>query len=191
MMIYKKLNVGSKMEHKITRLFSIIFIFSFACFVNAQVYLADSCRVTFFSDGILEDIEAVSVMPEGSTYAAYNSTNGKFSFKIPIKSFHFENSLMQEHFNENYMESDKYPFALFKGTIENKDGSGMAKGEFTVHGVMKTRDIKGSIDKGEKGLTITSEFWVKTADHKIKIPKLLVKNLAEEIKVNVYCEFKE
>ena len=96
---------------------------------------------------------------------------------------------MQEHFNENYMESDKFPFALFKGTIDNKDGAGLAKGDFTVHGITKAREIKGSIDKS-KGLVITSEFWVKTADHKIKIPKLLVKNLAEEIKVNVYCEFK-
>ncbi len=178
------------MEHKITkRLYSILIVFLCTCYVNAQVYLADSCRVTFFSDGILEDIEAISVMPEGSTYAAYNESNGKFSFKIPIKSFQFENSLMQEHFNENYMESDKFPFALFKGTIDNKDGAGLAKGDFTVHGITKSREIKGSIDKS-KGLVITSEFWVKTADHKIKIPKLLVKNLAEEIKVNVYCEFK-
>ena len=96
---------------------------------------------------------------------------------------------MQEHFNENYMESDKYPFALFKGIIDNKDGSGLAKGDFTVHGITKAREIKASIDKS-KGLVIKSEFWVKTADHKTKIPKLLVKNLAEEIKVNVYCEFK-
>jgi len=178
------------MAHLITRLNISTFLFSIACFINAQVYLADSCRVSFFSDGILEDIEAISVMPESSTYAAYNSTNGKFSFKIPIKSFHFENSLMQEHFNENYMESDKFPFALFKGLIENKEGSSFAKGDFTVHGVTKDRDIKGSIKNTEKGLILESEFWVKTAEHKIKIPKLVIKNLAEEIKVNVYCEFK-
>ena len=107
-----------------------------------------------------------------------------------IKSFVFENGLMQEHFNENYMESDKFPFALFKGSIENKEGSGQANGDFTVHGVAKAREIKGSIKNTDKGLTVSTEFWVKTAEHKIKIPKLLVKNLAEEIKVNVYCEFK-
>ena len=172
------------------RIKSLIYIFFISTSLSAQVYLADSCRVSFFSDGIIEDIEAVSVMPEGSTYAAYNSANGKFSFKIPIKSFHFENSLMQEHFNENYMESDKFPFALFKGAIANKEGSGLAEGDFTVHGVAKAREIKGSVNNTEKGLTVSSEFWVKTADHKIKIPKLLVKNLAEKIKVNVYCEFK-
>ena len=156
--------------------------------LSAQVWLADTCNVSFFSEAPLENIEAQSTMPKGSTYAAYNQATGKLNFKIPILSFRFENGLMEEHFNENYMESEKYPYATFKGKLSHEGDSVVAEGVFQVHGVTKSRKLKGVLVKGEK-LILKGSFIVITKEHKIKIPKLLVKNIAEEIKVDIYCEF--
>lgn len=159
--------------------------------LKAQVYVADSCSVSFFSSAPLEDIEAISTMPKESTYSAFNTSTGKLVFKIPIKSFKFENGLMEEHFNENYIESDKYPYASFKGTLstDGQTESAKAEGVFNIHGIEKQRLFLGEwLKSGEKRI-LKGEFIVKTKDHKIKIPKLLIKNIAEEIKVNIYCEF--
>ena len=190
MKIYKNYNVGLKMVFKTISLISTIVLFSLN-YLNAQVYVADSCSVSFFSSAPLEDIEAVSTMPKGSTYSAFNTSTGKLAFKIPIKSFRFANGLMEEHFNENYMESDKYPYASFKGILstDNEYESAKAEGVFNIHGVEQQRGFVGAwIKSGEKRI-LKGEFIVQTKDHKIKIPKLLIKNIAEEIKVNVYCEF--
>jgi len=166
----------------------IIIACSLSTSLFAQIWLADSCSVSFFSEAPLEDIEAHSIMPGGSTYAAYNQATGKINFKIPMLSFRFENGLMEEHFNENYMESNKYPYATFKGKLSSEGDSILAEGVFQVHGVTKVRNFKGRLVKDEK-LILMGAFMVKTKDHKIKIPSILVKNIAEEIKVDVYCEF--
>ena len=176
------------MELKTISIILTILLFSFNQ-LNAQVYVSDSCTVSFFSSAPLEDIEAVSNMPEGSTYSAFNSNNGGLFFKIPMKSFRFENGLMEEHFNENYVESDKYPYASFKGTLIIEGQNAKAEGVFKVHGVEKERSFVGEWVKMREKRILKGAFIVKTRDHKIKIPKLLIRNIAEEIKVNIYCEF--
>ena len=103
---------------------------------------------------------------------------------------------MEEHFNENYMESDKFKTAIFKGKIEGdvdytKDGEYPveAKGSLNIHGVEKERTINAVINVANGKITVASEFEIELKDHKIKIPKLVVKNIAETVKVTVNMLF--
>ena len=103
---------------------------------------------------------------------------------------------MQEHFNENYMESDKYPQATFKGKINEKpdvtkDGTYpvTAAGIFEVHGVKQTRTITGKITVKSGAISLSSEFMVACKDHQIEIPKLVFYNIAENIRVQVNATY--
>lgn len=99
---------------------------------------------------------------------------------------------MQQHFNENYMESSKYPFAEFKGSILEavdltKDGSYpvTVKGDLNIHNVTKSYTVKGQVTVGQGKITANSKFQVKLADHHIKIPRLVIRNIAEVVQVQV------
>ena len=168
---------------KRAELIIIILFTSIVC--NAQKYYTRS-GVTEFkaSEKAFEPVEAIN----NSTTAIFKINTGEVVSQVFISSFEFKNALMQEHFNENYMESEKYPYATFKGKLSHDGDSVVAEGVFQVHGVTKPRKIKGVLIKGEK-LILKGSFMVITKEHKIKIPKLLVKNIAEEIKVDIYCEF--
>lgn len=163
--------------------------------LQAQFYQTTSASVRFYSSAPVEDIEAVS--KEG--VSVINSDNGDISFKVKMRSFRFEKALMQEHFNENYVESERFPDASFKGkSMEKIDVSSTAaqkvifKGTFTVHGVSKQRELPVTIKMSRDGKTmsLSSEFKVKCEDHDIKIPKILWENIAEVIDVFVNAEFK-
>lgn len=155
---------------------------------KAQNYISNSVKTSFFSSTPIEDIKAAS----SKTAAILISKTGEFAFQIPIKSFEFEKRLMQEHFNENYIESDRYPTASFKGTINpninwQKDGeyNTMAKGTLTVHGVSKSRNIPAKILIKNGSATIMADFEVACADHNIKIPSLVFTKIAKVIQVKV------
>jgi polyisoprenoid-binding protein YceI len=113
-----------------------------------------------------------------------------------MKSYKFEKPLMQEHFNEKYVESDKYPNATFKGKINEtidftKDGTYniTATGILTIHGVDKNRTEKGILTiKGDQ-LTLNTSFEVNLVDHNIEVPKLVVAQIAKTIKVTNTCTF--
>lgn len=103
---------------------------------------------------------------------------------------------MQEHFNSDYMESDKFPKATFKGKIQEqidvtKDGTYpiTVNGDLTVHGVTQKRTIKGKVDINGGVITMTSEFMVKCVDHHIDIPRLVFHNIAESIQMNVTATY--
>lgn len=162
--------------------------------VNAQFYQTTTAKVRFFSSAPIEDIEAVS--QEG--ISVLNSDNGAISFKVKMRSFNFEKALMQEHFNENYMESEKYPDASFKGEstsnidLESASPQNIVfKGTFTVHGVSKQRELPVLITIKDNGKTLEleSQFDVACKDHDIKIPKILWENIAEVIEVSVNADF--
>lgn len=161
---------------------------------QAPLYTTSSASVRFYSSAPVEDIEAIS----DSGISVINLNNGDISFKIKIRSFKFEKALMQEHFNENYMESEIYPDASFKGSSLNEINlafSGKQKivfrGDLTIHGVSKQRDIPVILKLSDGGsmVTITSEFKVKCKDHKIQIPKILWENIAEVISVYINAEY--
>lgn len=147
-------------------------------------------KVSFYSKATLENIEAHN----RSVTAVLDTKTGNTQFLALIKGFEFEKALMQEHFNENYLESTKYPKAEFKGQITNngdinyaKDGTYTArvKGKLTVHGETQDVETDGTvIVKGGK-IQVQSEFTVQLADYKIKNDKL--NNISNTIRVVVNC----
>lgn len=149
--------------------------------------------ITFFSGAPLEDIEAKN----SKTISLLNTGNGEIAVRVPIDQFQFRNKLMQEHFNENYMESERYPHATFKGKInENIDfrKPGIydvsATGVLNIHGVNKKRLLKGRLQVTDEGFTLNTKFDVLLADHKIKIPRLVFNKIAERIAVTTSFNYK-
>lgn len=153
-----------------------------------NILISNNAAVSFFSNTILEDIEGKSSL--GSS--AINANTGDIIFKVSNTSFRFKKKLMQEHFNENYMESDKYPVSEFKGKLEkpidvSKNGSYSVNvsGKLTVHGVTKDYRSVAEIVVNNGVATAKSVFKVKVADHNIKIPSLVFKNIAEIVEVRI------
>jgi polyisoprenoid-binding protein YceI len=165
------------------------FLLSFAG--KAQLYSCQTCKTAFFSSTPVEDIAAESA----KTLAVINTGTGEVAFSVDNESFIFPNKLMQEHFNEKYMESGKYPKSTFKGKInetvnysKNGEHKVTVTGKLNVHGVEKDRTIAGTVVVKDGTIGIRSEFKVPVAEHKITVPKLVVSNIAEEIKVTIDCK---
>lgn len=158
----------------------------------AQKYSAEKAFISFFSDAAIEDITAENT--KASTI--FNSATGDLVFSVPIKDFRFAKSLMQEHFNEKYMESEKYPKSTFQGKLvgyDMKKGGPQdvrAQGKLTIHGVTKEIDVPGTFAVEGKKLTMKSKFMVKVADYEITIPQLLFQNIAEQVEVTIDFVYK-
>lgn len=156
---------------------------------QTTTYKCDKGTAGFFSKAPLEDIEAVS----DKITSLLNIVTGEVAVLIPVKSFKFANGLMQEHFNENYMESDKYPNASFKGKLLDscvvQPGTAQrmnVEGELSIHGVSVRRIIPVQIKYNDNGsLQVASAFVVPLAEHQITIPKLMYKNIAEKVDVTL------
>jgi polyisoprenoid-binding protein YceI len=156
--------------------------------------MGKSYLVTFFSDGPVEDIAATNK----SAQVIMNAAKNDIAIKVTVKGFDFDKELMQEHFNEKYMESDKYPYATFTGKIQDtldykKDGAYKVTvvGKLTMHGVEKDRTIPGTITIKGGELTIDSKFIVALKDHKIEIPTLVAQNIAETVEVTLKLSLSE
>ncbi len=158
---------------------------------TAQNYVAEKSVITFFSDALLEDIEATN----SKTASIFNTETSELVFSVSIREFQFDNKLMQEHFNEKYLESEKYPKATFSGKIINLEATQTnvqhvkAKGKLTIHGVAKEVELEGTVQLGEK-ITVKSKFNVKLADYNIQIPQLVFQNIAEVVEVTVDITYK-
>jgi hypothetical protein len=162
--------------------------------VFAQIYKIkeEGCKIRFFSEAPLENIEANNKL----STSILNTASGEIVFQVPNISFKFEKPLMEEHFNENYMETDKYPKSTFKGKINEKidfakDGEYKVTvtGVLNIHGVDMQRTIEGKIIIKNGEIQILTEFMVHVADHKIKIPQLVVQNIAEDVQVYIDCTY--
>ena len=158
---------------------------------SQTIYMTRSGQVSFFSKTSMENIEAVN----NEVTSMFNPGTGEIVFAILIKSFRFERALMEEHFNENYMESNTFPKATFKGkvsglTAEQAKTPGTyavdVTGDLTIHGVAKPVTTKGTMTVEAGGvIKAKSEFNVKPEDHAIAIPGVVRKNIAETIKITV------
>jgi polyisoprenoid-binding protein YceI len=154
---------------------------------SAQGMFATSAGNTqFSSETPLENVNAENKKCQ----AILNTANNELAIRMNMRDFVFPNKLMQEHFNENYIESAKYPTATFSGKVDNapdytKDGQYdvSATGKFTVHGVTKERTIKGKMQIAGDKITITSDFEVPLTDHKIEVPKVVFVKIAQVISV--------
>jgi len=147
--------------------------------------------VSFFSSAPLEDIEAVNK----NARAVVDFENRAFLIVIPIKSFQFSSGLMQDHFNENYRESHKYPDCTFRGSFSgtvdlSKDGSYpvQATGDLLLHGVVQKRTLPATITVKQGQAFLQSTFNIRLIDHKIKVPKMVFKKIAEVVQVNVQSQ---
>jgi len=166
----------------------------FGLSLSAQKLLTREGYVKFFSDAPLEDIEAETRQMS----SIINTADGSFAFLIPIKSFNFEKALMQEHFNENYLESGQYPNATFKGKISNlsdidfaQDGryEAIMKGTMEIHGVSREIEEKVTLIVQDGVVSLETIFTVKAADYAIKIPAGKADNISEVMEVTVKAEY--
>jgi polyisoprenoid-binding protein YceI len=173
----------------------VVFIFCLCeCYqLKAQRYRSSSSHVHFFSDAPMEDIEASN--QDGKS--VLDISTGEIVFSIPVKAFTFEKSLMQEHFNENYLESDIYPHATFKGKLSGFDPSirtwqnARAEGLMNIHGVEQEISVDGRIRIGEDLAEIAAKFPIILNDYKIKIPKVVFYNIAEVVDVTITFEYEK
>lgn len=168
----------------------ILILLTFSIQLQAQRYATKSGHVSFFSETPLEKIESHN----RQVNSALDLSTGDFVFRLLMKSFQFEKALMQEHFNENYVESDKFPNAAFKGKVTNISGfspslkgeyKAAVEGELTIHGVTKQIKETGTLKWNGESIVGEATFHVKPADYDIKIPGAVVKNIAESIQVTV------
>jgi len=152
-------------------------------------------HIAFHSSTPMENIEAHN----RKVTSVWDATTGAVEFAVLVKAFEFEKALMQEHFNENYMDSNTFPKATFKGKFGGVTAADLKKagtypvdvsGDLTIHGVTKPVTSKGTITVDAAGVVkATSEFNVKPEDHGIEIPGVVRKNIAEQMKVTVALDY--
>ena len=153
-------------------------------------YFTKTGRVSFFSVTPIEDIEAKTQQ----VAAVLDLGTSQLAFSLPVKSFVFKRTLMQEHFNENYIESDKFPKATFTGRFVGLDAAALAtagshavqvEGDLTLHGVTHHVQVPGVLELKNGQLLATATFPVAPADYNIEIPLLVRNNIAKVMTVSV------
>jgi len=157
----------------------------------AQKYISESSTTTFFSSAPLEDIKATN----RKARSVFDSDKGDIVFSIPIKDFQFRKSLMQEHFNEKYLESDKFPKSTFSGKVTGfskgiSNDKVWAEGTMEIHGVKKNIKVPGKLNFAADKVNLECKFIVKLEDYNVEIPSLLFQNIAEEVEVTLIFEYK-
>jgi YceI-like domain len=157
-----------------------------------EKYYTKTGKVSFFSSTAVEDINAVNK----SVVCLLNAMSGEIQFAVLVKGFEFKKALMQEHFNAEYLESDKFPKAEFKGQITNNGGinyktngtyPASVKGKLTIHGVTKDVESSGNITVKDGKLQAGATFNVMIDDYQITVPRLYKDNISKTIKVTVDC----
>ena len=154
-------------------------------------------HVSFFSATPMENVEAHN----HKSTSVFDATSGAIQFAVLMKGFEFEKALMQEHFNENYVESNIYPKGLFKGKVSGISAEDLAKpgkynvtldGDLTMHGVAQHRTLKATVTVEPSGvIRAESEFNIKPEEHKITIPNVVRGQIAEEIQVKVRFDYQK
>lgn len=167
------------MVHQITRVLLMIFCLE----ANAQQFIGKEGVVTFFSEAPIENIQAFNK----KVGAVYNASTSELVFSVKIKDFIFKKKLMQEHFNENYLESDMYPKSTFIGNVIELKENGFAKvkGKLNIHGITNNITAEGTLNINKSEAVIKAKFRLKLEDYNIKIPKIVIYNIAEVIDVDV------
>jgi len=172
-------------------LFTISFLFLAA---NGQKFLTKNGYIGFFSHTPIEDIKG----DNNQVASVLDISTGDLVFQVLVKSFHFEKALMEEHFNENYMESDKFPKSTFRGKITNLstvDFNRPGKYDVTVEGDLNMHDVtnkvsvKGTVEVVQGGVNASSKFNIVPEDYKINIPGVVRDNIAKNLEVTVTMKY--
>jgi hypothetical protein len=176
------------------RLYVLFFLLTIAVIVNAQKYMTKNGYIGFLSHTPMEDIKGDNNQVAG----VLDISSGDMVFQALIKSFHFDRALMEEHFNENYMESDKFPKSTFKGKITNlssvnfsKDGTYniIVEGELTIRDVTNKINTKGTIEVEKGGINANSKFNISPEAYKINIPGVVREKINENLEVTVTMKY--
>ena len=172
-----------------TMLLSIFLLISILPVFSQHLYFSKESNVRLFSNAPLEDIVAVNK----SSNAVLNTQNNEVAVKIEMSRFEFPNKLMQEHFNEHYLETDRFPYATFKGKINKEidwrkpqNTSVSVSGEMSIHGVQKMLIIDGRLSSDPKNNTIIMDanFKISLADYNIKIPNIILLKISDKVEIN-------
>jgi len=170
--------------------FLLVAFFLTAALASGQKFMTKNGTIKFFSDTPMEKIA-------GSNHqvnSALDFSTGNFVFKVLIRGFEFEKALMQEHFNENYMESEKFPNSTFSGKVVNIKDVTLSKpgtynvvveGDLSMHGVTNKVKVNGTLEVKGSGIVGKATFNVNPKDYSITIPKAVIKNISESIQVDV------
>lgn len=175
-----------------TMKYFVVSLLMFASFsvTGQSKYITKNGHIDFFSKTSMENISAKNEQVS----SILDVESGKVVVAVLMKSFRFEKALMEDHFNENYVESEKFPKASFSGQIVDyradifKDGVATkvkVSGDLTIHGVKKTILADATVTKTKEGITAESEFIVKLSDFDIKIPSVVKDNISNEVKVTL------
>jgi polyisoprenoid-binding protein YceI len=176
------------------KLFFILALLLFITSIYAQdVFITPNAKVSFHSKTPIEDIDGTS----NKVASVLNIKTKQVFFKIQNTTFQFKEKLMQEHFNENYMESDKFPTSDFNGKILDeidltKTGSYKVTivGILNIHGKKKEYKVPGTILSNANGMTLTSVFKIKLADHGVEIPTIVFTKIAEQLDLEITANYK-
>ena len=172
---------------------SIVFALLFLGFfgsLSAQRMISKTGHVWFVSETGLETIEAHNYQ----VGTVMDASNGNLAFQALMRSFQFKKALMQEHFNEKYVESDKFPKATFKGQIQDFADLDLSKegtydvevtGDLTIHGVTKAVSTPGKLSISEDGVQATAKFTIVLEEYEVDVPALYRSNIAENIDIQV------
>ena len=176
------------------RLFLLMFFLNILFAVNAQKYITKNGYIGFYSHTSMEDIKA----DNNQVVGALDISTGELVFQALIKSFHFDRALMEEHFNENYMESDKIPKSVFKGKIINLSAVDFSKsgtydvtveGDLTIHDVTNKISTKGTIEVVSGGINANSKFKIVPEDYKINIPGVVRDKIDKSMEVTIAMKY--
>ncbi len=171
----------------------IVFILFFSIQANAQKYIGKKGQILFFSKAPIEDISAVN----NNVSAVYDSNTGEIVFQLKITDFIFPKKLMQEHFNENYLESDIYPNSVFEGRVLDietdvkRNDNARVEGNLTIHGKTNHIIVAGELINKQDIVNINADFLIKLEDYNIEVPSIMMYKIAEEIAIKVNIELKE
>lgn len=163
---------------------------------SAQLYFTKNGRISFFSSAMLEDIKA----DNNQVISIINTSTGDIQFSLLNNAFHFKKALMEEHFNTDFIESEKYPKSTFKGTISNlssinfnTDGTynTTVAGNLNIHGITKPVSAIGTITIKAGKISALSRFFIKPKDYNISIPSTVKNNIAESIELTISAGYEK
>ncbi len=158
---------------------------------SQEKYFTNKGFISFYSHSPIEDITANN----NQVLSVFDTQSNELVIYGLMKSFEFKKALMQEHFNENYVESDKYPKTSFEGKVagynsSNKEQTVDIVGVLSLHGKSKDIKTKASLTEQDGLLTLKGDFTVAVADYDIKIPRTVINNIAKTIKVSFDLAYK-
>ena len=161
------------------------------CGQNSGKVISRQGQVSFFSYTSVENIEATN----NQVLSIIDKKNGNVAVQMLLRAFVFKKALMEEHFNESYVESDLYPKLLFNGNfvdykgLENIDSPVFVKGVMDFHGIKKEIEIKTGVETNNNSIVLSGDFEVAIDDFNIKVPPLLKPNISKEIQVTFKLEY--